>query len=47
MFSVWVSQKGEGGGAFYFLFQDGRYECQISIVFSAAEIHNTFFAEII
>ena len=44
MFSVRVSQKKEGGGAFYFLFQDGRHsllKCQISIVFSTAETHRT------
>ena len=27
MFSVRVSKKNEGGGAFYFVFQDGRHSC--------------------
>ena len=46
MFHVRVFQKKEEEGLFifYFLFQDGRHsllKCQISIVFSTAEIHKT------
>ena len=44
MFSVRVSQKKEGRGAFYFIISRWPpffLKCQISIVFSTAQTHNT------